>query len=62
MNFGEKLDKLDKILVRLEQEQMPLEDSLAIFEEGVRLLKDCKRSLLVMEQKVTTLLDESEEE
>jgi exodeoxyribonuclease VII small subunit len=62
MKFGEKLEKLDDILVKLEQEKIPLEDALSLFENGVALIKDCRSTLKEVEQKISLLINDDEEE
>lgn len=61
MKFAQKLEKLDAILNKLEQEKVPIEDSLSLFEQGVSLLKDCRATLKDVEQKITLLVDEMED-
>jgi len=61
MKFGEKLEKLDEILIKLEQEKIPLEDALSLFENGVVLLKDCRMGLKEAEQKISLLINDDEE-
>ena len=62
MKFGEKLEKLDKILIKLEQDRIPLEEALSLFENGVALLKDCRLTLKEVEQKISLLINDNEEE
>ena len=62
MKFGEKLEKLDYILIKLEQEKIPLEEALSLFESGVVLLKDCRSTLTEVEQKISLLINDEEEE
>ncbi|MCL2768358.1 MAG: exodeoxyribonuclease VII small subunit [Synergistaceae bacterium] len=62
MKFGEKLEKLDGILVKLEQEKIPLEDALSLFESGVALIKDCRLVLKEVEQKISLLINDDKEE
>lgn len=34
--------RLDEIVAQMEEEQLPLEDMVQVYEEGVRLLKLCR--------------------
>jgi exodeoxyribonuclease VII small subunit len=61
MKFGEKLEKLDEILIKLEQEKIPIEEALSLFENGVALLRDCRSTLKEVEQKISLLIDDEEE-
>ncbi len=56
MRFEEALKALEKIVQELEREDLPLEEALARFEEGVRLAKDCHRLLQEAERRVEVLL------
>jgi exodeoxyribonuclease VII small subunit len=54
--FEESLKKLEGIVAQLERGDLPLEDSIKIFEEGVRLSALCKQELENAESKVEILL------
>ena len=62
MKFGGKIEKLDEILAKLEQEKIPLEEALSLFENGVALLKDCRAALKEAEQKISLLMNDDNEE
>ncbi len=55
-NFEDSLKKLEGIVVQLEQGDLPLEDSIKLFEEGVSLSAICKQELDSAEGKVQILL------
>lgn len=57
-NFETQLKRLEEIVKSLEGGQLPLEDSLKIFEEGVRLSRACHEKLSSAERKVELLLQE----
>lgn len=53
MTFEEKLTKLTQIVERLEAgNELPLEESLKIFEEGVGLVNSCRQMLQNAELRV----------
>ena len=54
-NFEDKLARLEKITTSLESSEIGLEDSIQLFEEGVKLSKECLTVLEKAEVKVTTL-------
>ena len=54
-NFEEKLARLEEITTSLENSEIGLEDSIQLFEEGVKLSKECLSVLEKAELKVTTL-------
>lgn len=57
-NFESQLKRLEEIVKSLEGGQLPLEESLKIFEEGVRLSRACHEKLSLAERKVELLLQE----
>ena len=56
VSFEQAMDRLDQIVRRLEQGDVPLEEALDLFEEGSRLVKKCSAQLDKAEQKVSRLL------
>ena len=57
--FEQAMKRLEEIVQNLEAGDLPLEDSLKAFEEGMKLLKFCSNKLEEAEQKVTLLVKES---
>lgn len=55
LKFEEALKKLESIVQQLENEELELEKSLQIYEEGVRLSRWCNRKLEEVERKVEIL-------
>ncbi len=53
--FEEALKTLEGIVVRLEDGEIPLEDALKLYEEGVRLSRLCAKKLDEAERKIETL-------
>ncbi|MCI0528813.1 MAG: exodeoxyribonuclease VII small subunit, partial [Nitrospira sp.] len=45
LKFEEALGRLEEIVKTLEKGELPLEESLKIFEEGVRMSKTCLKML-----------------
>ena len=54
--FEESLKQLEGIVAQLERGDLPLEDSIKMFEEGMRLSAQCKQELDNAENKVQILL------
>ena len=61
MNFELKLNRLEEIVKKMESGELTLEDSLQVFEEGVKLSKECNQQLNQAEQKVKVLLGVDDE-
>ena len=55
-NFEESLTKLEEIVAKLERGDLPLEDSIRLFEEGTQLSDVCRRQLEEAEGKVEQLV------
>jgi exodeoxyribonuclease VII small subunit len=55
-NFEDSLRKLETIVAQLEEGDLPLEESLKLFEEGVTLSAVCKQELDAAEGKVQLLV------
>lgn len=54
-SFEDQLKSLEAIVDSLEKGELPLEESLAQFEKGVKLTRDCQKLLDNAEQKVAIL-------
>lgn len=55
ISFEEALARLDQIVRALESGQSKLEDSLSLYEEGIRLSRLCNEKLDGAEQKIKLL-------
>jgi len=58
-NFEENLKRLEAIVDQLETKEAPLDDSLKLFEEGIRLTRLCQRTLESAKNKIELLIKES---
>lgn len=54
--FEKSFRDLEKIVQRLEGEEMPLDESLQLFEEGIRLSRFCHARLEEVEKKIELIL------
>ena len=54
--FEKAFRQLEKIVQRLEGEELPLDDSLKLFEEGIRLSRFCHQRLEEVEKKIELIL------
>jgi len=59
-NFEEALGTLERIIEKMEREELPLEDSLKAFEEGVRLVRFCREKLNEAEKKIEILMKDDQ--
>ncbi len=54
--FEKSLTELEALVERMEGGELTLEESLAQFERGIRLSRECQKALREAELKVETLL------
>ena len=54
--FEQAMNRLEEIVSQLEEEELALDDSLKIFEEGMELSKFCYEKLNQAEQKLKKLV------
>ncbi len=55
LTFEQAMARLEEIVAQMEAGEQPLDQSLALYEEGARLMKQCAAMLDKAEQKVTKL-------
>lgn len=56
-NFEKSLQELEQIVSTLEQGDLSLDQSLKIFEKGIKLTRQCQETLDNAEQKIETLIN-----
>jgi len=57
--FEQALQQLEQIVQRLEKGELPLEESLLLYEEGIRLSRLCHGKLEEAEGKIEVLLKDA---
>jgi exodeoxyribonuclease VII small subunit len=55
-SFEATLAQLEELVARLESGDLPLDEALRTFEQGVRLTRECQGALTTAQQKVQQLL------
>lgn len=58
--FEDAMKRLEHIVEDLESGELPLEESLKVFEEGMKLLSFCSDKLEEVEKRVEVLIKESD--
>lgn len=58
VKFEQAMARLEAIVGELEKGDLPLDESLKIFEEGIRLSKNCLKVLEEAERKVEVLVQD----
>lgn len=56
IDFEASMSELETLVEKLERGDLPLEESLSVFERGVALTRTCQSALAAAEQKVELLL------
>jgi len=56
--FEDALAELETIVRRLEDEQLPLDEAIALFEEGIKLSRFCSARLEEAEKKISLLMSD----
>jgi len=59
-SFEELMDKLEEITNKLEKEQLSLDDSVKLFEEGMNISKECNSKLEEAEKRITILIEDKD--
>lgn len=62
ISYEEAVRRLEEIVQRLEDEEIPLEESLLFFQEGIRLSRYCREKLAEIEYRIDYLLKEEQEQ
>ena len=60
--FEKAFQQLEKIVQRLESEELPLDESLRLFEEGITLSRFCHAKLEEVEKKIELILADAKGE
>ncbi|WP_406658082.1 exodeoxyribonuclease VII small subunit [Methanolobus sp. ZRKC2] len=59
MSFEESLDQLESLVDRLERGQLLLDESLELFERGMKLARICNKKLSRAERKIEVLIEKN---
>lgn len=58
--FEAALEELEALVERMESGALSLDDSLAAFERGIHLTRECQRALSAAEQRVQVLMEQDD--
>ena len=59
-SFEASLEALEQIVQHLEEGDLPLEKSLELFEQGIRLSRECQERLSQAERRIEVLLRDNQ--
>ncbi len=60
--FEDRLSRLEELAEKLKEGKLPLEEAIALFEEGVKLAKSLEKDLNRIERRVEILTQEPAED
>ncbi len=55
MSINESFEFLDSLLEKLREEELPLEESFALYEQGMKVVKQCSEKIDAVEKKVKVI-------
>jgi len=58
LSFEEEIKELTNIVSKIEQGEIPLQDSLAQYEKGMALIKRCREILQKAEKRIEKITEE----
>ncbi|MEO7658170.1 MAG: exodeoxyribonuclease VII small subunit [Pyrinomonadaceae bacterium] len=59
-SFETSLAELEQIVGRLESGDLPLEESLELFEKGIKLSRQCRKRLTDAERRIEILMKDAD--
>ncbi len=59
-SFEASLAELEEIVAKLESGDLPLEDSLELFEKGIKLSRECRERLTNAERRIEILMKDAD--
>lgn len=57
-NFEKKLQQINQIVEQMERQEIGLEQSLKLYEKGIKLTRECQQIIDQAEQKITRLMEQ----
>ncbi|MDR0831818.1 MAG: exodeoxyribonuclease VII small subunit [Bacillales bacterium] len=59
ISFEESIGRLEKIVKSLENGNMPVDESILLFQEGIGLVKKCEELLKNVQEQTTKIFEEN---
>lgn len=57
-NFEDRLSRLEEISERIQSQEVPIEEAVGLFEEGIGLAKGLEKDLARVERRIEILVNE----
>ena len=61
MTYEQAMARLEEIVAKLDDGSLPLDESIKLFEKGMELSNDCRKTLNTARQKIITLTEAEKE-
>ena len=61
-SFEERLGRLEELNEKIDEGNLPLEEAVALFEEGIALARGLEKDLSKIERKIEILVDDPQNE
>jgi len=58
-SFEKRLEKLEKLSTSIKKSDLPIEEALKLFEEGIKLSKSMEKDLDKIESRIQILMNQS---
>ncbi len=56
MTYDQAMIRLNEIVAELEKNEVPLEDAIKLFEEGLNLVNECEKKLNTFDQRLQQVM------
>ncbi len=56
MTYDQAMIRLNEIVAELEKNEVPLEDAIKLFEEGLNLVTECEKKLNTFDQRLQQVM------
>jgi len=56
----QSLERIEALVAKMETGNLPLDEVIVTFEEGIKLVRDCRDKLTATEKRIQILISESE--
>ena len=61
-DFEKSLNELEKIVEELQNGDISLDESIKLYEKGMEITNDCRKTLETARQKITSLTEEEQKD
>ncbi len=61
LSYEQAFKRLEEVVNLLENSQIPLEESIQLFQEGIELSKFCEEKLKTLEEQVVKIMETTEQ-